>query len=70
MSHPSHKLKAYTGDVRKPLVFCTNCGLEEGEVSIHAPCLNTFYVDSPLSQSYPKFVSGLPYNEYNHNRKV
>ena len=60
MAHRSHKLKAYTGDVNRPLIFCENCGLEEQEVSIHAPCLNTFYVDTPLSKPYPKFVSGLP----------
>lgn len=63
MAHSTHKLKAYTGDVYKPLVFCQNCGVEETEVSIHLECLETFYVkgvDTKFDTPYPKFVSGLP----------
>ena len=63
MSHPSHKLKCYTGDHRRPVVFCENCGLEDHEASIHLPCVKTFYVgklDLNVEKVHPKFVSGLP----------
>jgi len=63
MSHPTHKLKAYTGDVRKPLVFCSECGLEDTEASIHLSCTKTFYVgklDLRIDNPQTKFVSGLP----------
>lgn len=62
MSHPSHKLKAWTGDAFKPLVFCENCGQEETEASIHLPCAKTFYekkVDTITLRPHTKFVSGL-----------
>ena len=37
MNHPTHKLKAYTGEPHKPLVFCEHCGKEEGE-GLSEPC--------------------------------
>lgn len=63
MPHPSHSLKAWTGDVRSPLVFCAACGKEESEVEINQPCAETFYVpklDTYVEKVHPKFVSGLP----------
>jgi len=59
MPHPSHKLKCYTADPRKPLVFCTLCGKEEDE-GLNNECTKTFYVDTKQEAAYPKFVSGLP----------
>ena len=43
MIHPTHNLKAYTGDFNKKLVFCVNCGKEEDE-GLEEPCTNKFYV--------------------------
>ena len=63
MPHPSHKLKAYTADYKKPLVFCSECGKEEDEAEINWPCNKTFYikkVDIIITPAYRKFVSGLP----------
>ncbi len=65
MPHPTHKLKAYCGEVNRPLVFCSECGLEEGEVSIHIPCIQSFYVpklDTYIDKVQTQFVSGLPTN--------
>lgn len=59
MSHPSHKLKAYCADVRKPLIFCELCGKDESE-GLDAPCNLTFYVDNKADTNHTKFVSGLP----------
>jgi hypothetical protein len=63
MNHPSHKLKAYTADQFKPLVFCELCGKEETE-GLSEPCTKKFYtekvVDTITQAKYPKFVSGLP----------
>ena len=62
MAHLSHKLKAYTGDYRKPLVFCSECGKEEDE-GLNDACTKTFYVkkiDIEGQTIYPPFVSGLP----------
>lgn len=62
MPHFSHKLKAYTADPRKPLVFCVLCGKEEDE-GLNEQCAETFYhieVDTKKDTLYPQFVSGLP----------
>lgn len=42
MSHPSHKLKAYTAEVHKRLIFCELCGKDEEE-GLEEPCANKFY---------------------------
>lgn len=60
MPHYTHKLKAYTADYKKPLVFCTECGKEEDEAEINQPCCKTFYVDTKIKVQHTKFVSGLP----------
>lgn len=62
MAHPTHKLKAYCGDVRKKLVFCEQCGKEEDEAEINEPCKQSFYekkVDIVSTKLHPEFVSGL-----------
>lgn len=62
MTHPTHKLKAYTADVHKPLVFCQLCGKEESE-GLELVCTEQFYqkdVDTIHSKPYNGFVSGLP----------
>lgn len=62
MTHFTHKLKAYTADPRKPLVFCCLCGKEEDE-GLSEPCAETFYqmpVDIEAPKVDKKFVSGLP----------
>lgn len=43
MPRPSHTLKAYTGEWRKPLVFCESCGREEDE-GLNEPCPETFFI--------------------------
>jgi len=63
MAHPSHSLKAWTGDVNKPLVFCQLCGVEDAENLINQQCAETFYVkpvDLKTEKVHPQFVSGLP----------
>lgn len=60
MAHSTHRLKAYTADPRKPLVFCFLCGKEEDE-GLNDPCAETFYqkeIDTPKRE----FYSGLPLN--------
>ena len=62
MSHPSHNLKAYTGDHRKPLVFCQLCGKEESE-GLDNVCTENFYdkgIDTTHNKPHSGFVSGLP----------
>lgn len=41
--HPTHRLKAYTGDVNKRHLFCERCGKEEDEEGIKEPCPGKFY---------------------------
>lgn len=63
MPHPTHSLKAYCAEYRKPLVFCAACGKEENEAEINQPCAETFYVrtvDLNTEKVHPKFISGLP----------
>jgi hypothetical protein len=63
MPHPTHSLKAWTGDPNKPLVFCAACGKEESEPDINQPCTETFYVpklDLKTEKVHPEFISGLP----------
>lgn len=43
MIHPSHELKAYTGDVNKRTEFCIFCG-KEVEEGLGEPCTKKFYV--------------------------
>jgi hypothetical protein len=65
MPHPTHRLKAYTADANRPHVFCFLCGKEEDE-GLDNPCLQTFYqkdVDTTIQAKYPKFVTGLPFND-------
>ena len=53
MIHSTHKLKAYTGDVHKPMSFCEKCGKEADE-GLDYPCPGKFYakeiVDKPKEQ--------------------
>jgi hypothetical protein len=60
MAHSTHRLKAYMGDYKRPLVFCSLCGKEEDE-GLNDSCALTFYqktVDTPKRE----FYSGLPLN--------
>lgn len=45
MNHPTHVLKAYTGDVNRRMTFCVKCGKEEDE-GLDQPCTEKFYVKS------------------------
>lgn len=62
MPHSSHKLKCYTADPKKPLVFCCLCGKEEDE-GLDKPCAETFYESNKITVDtvVPKFYSGLPF---------
>jgi hypothetical protein len=59
MIHNTHKLKAYTADPRKPLVYCEKCGKEEDE-SLNDPCNEKFFVRT-VDTDNKTFYSGLPF---------
>lgn len=56
-NRPSHSLKAYTGDPYKPLIFCSKCGQEEGELDQF--CSEIYY--KMLDNPKPEFTTGLPF---------
>lgn len=64
MAHLTHRLKCYTGDHNKKLVFCEMCGQEEDEAGIHEPCTEKFFkhevqtiVDKYKGKSYGNFIA-------------
>ena len=54
MIHSTHKLKAWVGDYKKPVVFCSVCGKEENEEAIKEPCPGKFYSDAVDKDKEPK----------------
>ncbi len=66
MAHVTHKLKAYTGDYNKPLVFCEDCGYGDDEAAIHEPCNQKFIkmTEEFFNQEVQKIVDKYPARKY------
>lgn len=60
MIHKTHRLKAYTADPNKPLVFCSKCGKEEDE-GLEELCSEKFFAKQVDTEN-KVFHSALPFN--------